>query len=110
MCIRDSFRSFKGAKQSAGLNVKVSSELLNIKLATGNVDVKLFANKDVKVLITDNAYGSPEKMIALKKGKNIKSIIETQKSGGWYDFTISIVGDNLFAQRYACLLYTSRCV
>lgn len=102
------FRSFKGAKQSASLNVKVSSELLNIKLATGNVDVKLFANKDVKVLITDNAYGSPEKMIALKKGKNIKSIIETQKSGGWYDFTISIVGDNLFAQRYAGRVETGK--
>jgi phospholipase C len=60
------------------------------------------------VLITDNAYGSPEKMIALKKGKNIKSIMETQKSGGWYDFTISIVGDNLFAQRYAGRVETGK--
>ena len=102
------FRSFKGAKQSAGLNVKVSSELLNIKLATGNLDVKLFANKDLKVLITDNAYGSQEKMIVLKKGKSIKSIIETQKSGGWYDFTISIVDDNSFAQRYAGRVETGK--
>ena len=102
------FRSFKGAKQSAGLNVKVSSELLNINLATGNVDVKLFANKDVKVLIIDNAYGVAEKNITLKKGKNITSVIDTQKSGGWYDFTISIVGDDIFEQRYAGRVETGK--
>lgn len=102
------FRSFKGAKQSAGLNVKVSLELLNINLATGNVEVKLFANKDVKVLIIDNAYGVAEKNITLKKGKNITSVIDTQKSGGWYDFTISIVGDDIFEQRYAGRVETGK--
>jgi phospholipase C len=102
------FRSFKGAKQSSGLNVKFAAELLNVKTATGNVQLKLFANKDVNVVITDNAYGSAVKKITVKGGKNAQVVIQTAKSGGWYDFTVTILGNQLFAHRYAGRVETGK--
>jgi phospholipase C len=102
------FRSFKGAKQSSGLNVKVAAEMLNIKMATGNIQVKLFANKDVNVLITDNSYGNEAKEIALKSGKNAQIVIPAQQNGSWYDFTVSIVGNSSFAQHYAGRVETGK--
>lgn len=102
------FRSFKGSKQPSGLNVKVAAELLNVKMATGNLQVKLFASKDVHALITDNSYGSAAKKIVVKGGKNDQIVIQTNKSGGWYDFTISIAGNLSFAQRYAGRIETGK--
>ena len=102
------FRSFKGDKQASGLNIKVSLELLNIKMATGNVLVNLFANRDLKVELKDNAYGNVIKTIALKKGKNSQLIVPAKQSGGWYDFTLTIQGNATFAHQYAGRIETGK--
>ncbi len=102
------FRSFRGLKQSSGLNVKVSSEMLNAKMATGNLMLKLFPTKDAKVFIKDNAYGNPLKTLLVKKSKNSEIMIPAQKSGGWYDFTITVGGDDAFAQQYAGRVETGK--
>lgn len=102
------FRSFKDLKQVSGLNVKVSSEMLNAKMATGNILVKFFTNTDTSVLITDNSYGAPVKTIQLKKDKTSQIVIQTKQNGYWYDFTVKIVGNSSFAQQYAGRVETGK--
>jgi len=101
------FRSFKGAKQFSGLNAKVAIEVSN-KTASGNLLVNLLANKDMEVVFTDNAYGETAKTIALKKDKHHLLVVNTKKSGNWYDFTMSIKGEPLFEQRYAGRVETGK--
>ncbi|SFG77541.1 phosphocholine-specific phospholipase C [Pedobacter insulae] len=102
------YRSFKGRKDAMGLNVKVSAEMLNSKIATGNLQVKLFVNKPVKVIITDNSYGSAVKSVVVNKDKYHQIVIETQQSGYWYDFSITIDGDHSFSQHYAGKVETGK--
>ncbi len=101
------FRSFKGAKQFSGLNAKVAAEV-SAKVATGNLMVNLLANKNMKVVIADHSYGQAAKTIMLKKDEYQQVVIETKKNGHWYDFSISIEGDNLFTQRYAGRVETGK--
>ncbi len=74
---------------------------------TGNIQIIMRNPTSVpfRVIITDNVYKSP----ALKKvlhpaDKNIDNVIipiDLSKNFGWYDFTIKIVGNDLFEKRYA---------
>ncbi len=77
-------------------------------MATGNVLVNLFANRDLKVELKDNAYGNVTKTIVLKKGKNSQLIVPAKQSGGWYDFTITIQGNATFAHQYAGRVETGK--
>lgn len=95
------FRSFKDAKKLAGLNVRVSPKMLNVKKSTRDVRIVVLSQKQETVIITDNAYGNRMQTMVLKAGKPTVFIIESGKSGGWYDFTITLGGNDAFSQRYA---------
>lgn len=102
------FRSFKGAKNFSGLNVKVTSEQIGAKTASGNLLIELLSDRAMQLTITDNSYGQPLKTVTLKKGKYKQLVIPTQESGFWYDFTIGITNEPLFAQHYAGRVETGK--
>ncbi len=102
------FRCFKGTKKASGLVVKVDAERLNYKKVSGNMAVNLLADRNMKVLVTDNAYGAARQVISLKKGSNQQLVLTTEQSGGWYDFTVRIEGDETFSQQYAGRVETGR--
>uniref|UniRef100_UPI003D7F9A10 phospholipase domain-containing protein n=1 Tax=Pedobacter sp. TaxID=1411316 RepID=UPI003D7F9A10 len=102
------FRSFRGSKDAAALEVKVTAEMLSQKKATGNIQITTLSTQDQTITITDNAYGLRPKTITLKGGKSFSYILDPTKSYGWYDFTISITGNSNFSQRYAGRIETGK--
>lgn len=102
------FRSFKGGKDNAPLNVSVSAEMLTPKKATGNVMIVLNSIKALTIHINDNAYGQPVKELSLKPGKPLMFVLESNKNGNWYDFTVNIKGNSQFSQRYAGRIETGQ--
>lgn len=91
------FREFAGDKNDPGVSVEIEY------LPTGDVSVN-FINNDAgkmhEVVIRDNAYKNAERRIKVGSSKSpIK--LSLAKSFGWYDFTISIAGNNKFMKRYA---------
>ncbi|MOA50659.1 hypothetical protein D3C78_1737060 [compost metagenome] len=75
--------------------------MLNVKKSTRDVRIAVLSQKQERVIITDNAYGNRMQTMVLKAGKPTVFIIESGKSGGWYDFTITLGGNDAFSQRYA---------
>jgi phospholipase C len=102
------FRSFRGPKEDAALQVKVSAEMLNRKKATGNIIITARSAHDEILTITDNAYGLAHENKTLQGGKTFNHVLDLIKSQGWYDFTIGIAGNSLFSHRYAGRVETGK--
>ncbi len=72
---------------------------------TGNILLELNSKNKMNktgIKIIDNAYQSKNQNIVLAKGDgSVTKIINLSKSYQWYDFTVSVEGDNAFYQRYA---------
>lgn len=102
------FRSFQDAKNFSRLNVKVSPELLNRKMASGNMSISLFSKADKTVVVTDNAYGNKTQNVVVKGEKPVDLTMPSSKNGGWYDFTVTVRGNATFAQRYAGRIETGK--
>jgi phospholipase C len=103
------FREFKGSVHDPSLDIfcDYQASTINKLKLTGNIEI-VFLNKTsmpVSVIITDNVYRSPELRKNLPPAdKNIGNMIvaiDLSKNYGWYDFTIKIVGDNIYSRRYA---------
>lgn len=102
------FRSFRGSKDAAALQVKVTAEMLNRKKATGKIEITTLSAQDQTITITDNAYGLPPETMTLKGGKLLRYTLDPTKSHGWYDFTVGITGNANFSQRYAGRVETGK--
>ncbi|HLA60553.1 MAG TPA: phospholipase C, phosphocholine-specific [Puia sp.] len=74
---------------------------------TGNIGLNLINNgrTPLTVSITDNVYktGTIKKTLNPSTGQsgNINVPIDLSKQFGWYDFTIAVEGNEIFARRYA---------
>jgi phospholipase C len=51
--------------------------------------------------IRDNAYSLPGATRTVASGQQETLVIETQKTSGWYDFSLRLKGDGQFEKRYA---------
>jgi phospholipase C len=101
------FREFIGNQQDpqAGVEFEYETDAKRDDLLTGNVYVK-FSNEGNQPLtfeINDNAYKAPVKSITVPPGQNATRslIIGTNKSFGWYDFSVKLKGNQTFEKRYA---------
>jgi phospholipase C len=104
------FRSFAGSSNDPALDTKCNYiDVIDSKLP-GNVEVVL-TNQDSKALkisIIDNAYKSGKQTHSIEAGKNLTVALDLSKSLGWYDFTITVAGDDLFMKHYAGRVETGK--
>jgi phospholipase C len=77
---------------------------------TGNVRVMLTNHDSAEqvVRIMDNSYGGGGQERRLAPGGTAGVVVETGRGHNWYDFSVSLKGDDLFGQRYAGRVETGR--
>jgi phospholipase C len=103
------YREFKGSAHDPMIDIfcEYQTRTINKTKLTGNIEIMMRnpTNMPYRVLITDNVYKSPplKKILhpANNNSGNIIIPIDLSKSFGWYDFTIKIIGNDLFEKRYA---------
>lgn len=100
------FRRFEGSKNDPPLKTSCNYERKGLlsKMPSGNM-VLLLENtglKEMKLEITDHAYkGMGTKTIVLAAKQKQQTLLDLNKSGGWYDFTVKVAGNALFSRQYA---------
>ncbi|WP_316793386.1 phosphocholine-specific phospholipase C [Pedobacter frigoris] len=100
------YREFNGSKNEPALHVSCLYESKGFlsKKPSGNLVIALENkdDKDLEILITDNAYKSTEQLTIALKAKSKTSLpIDLQKNSGWYDLRVTIKGDPSFNKQYA---------
>ncbi|HTJ52788.1 MAG TPA: phospholipase C, phosphocholine-specific [Cyclobacteriaceae bacterium] len=103
------FRSFTGSGNDPALDSRCNYNDVDSKLP-GNVEIVLTNqdSKPLKVSITDNAYKSGKQTHAIEAGKSLTVTLDLSKNLGWYDFTITVVGDDLFMKHYTGRVETGK--
>ncbi|WP_207510817.1 phosphocholine-specific phospholipase C [Longitalea luteola] len=100
------FRAFTGNIDDPQVEIEYlyETDAKRQDVLTGNLYIN-FTNHGSQPLvfeITDNAYRSPVKSIAVPASQVTKSIIiNTSKSFGWYDVSVKLKGNQVFEKRYA---------
>ncbi|MDI3321244.1 phosphocholine-specific phospholipase C [Pinibacter soli] len=98
------FREFKGSANDPAIAVECRYEKSgNKNKLTGNIALILnnTSQTPYKIRITDNAYKTADiEKTVQPKGKLILPI-ELSKQHGWYDFSVTVEGDEIFEKRYA---------
>ncbi|WP_346237867.1 phosphocholine-specific phospholipase C [Niabella insulamsoli] len=98
-------RQMRGTAADPGLKLKCRYESKSFpsKKYTGNLILELESEDKtaITVALKDNAYQTQSKAIQLSPGKKQSIKIDLGKSSGWYDFTLSVEGNNDFSRRYA---------
>ncbi|MEJ0081268.1 MAG: phospholipase domain-containing protein [Puia sp.] len=68
-----------------------------------SIDSSQQGDVGLSVVITDNAYKSGQKSVKItsEHSENIILPIDLSKQHHWYDFTVSVGGNETFTRRYA---------
>jgi phospholipase C len=95
------YREFRGSEPpilSTTLKYSARGDKLN-----GNLKVNLHneAGAPLTIGVMDNAYGATYPAVSIGRGDVKEFQIDTSKSHGWYDFSVSIDGHPGFVKRYA---------
>src|SRR5262249_49524467 len=78
---------------------------------TGRVEIRLTAGEmlpNKKLVVRDNAYGNDETQRMLANDKSYRLAVETARSFGWYDLSISMADLPGFVRRYAGRVETGK--
>lgn len=98
------FREFKGTKNDANLTLSCVYEQSGIlKKLTGNLQL-IIDNQESKILeihINDDPFQVNNKVIRLQPTSRKIVTLNLQKSKGWYDFKVQLIGNTEFHQHYA---------
>ena len=99
------FREFIGSGLEPLIGIRSAYEPVhsNPSQLSGRL-ILTFGNGEKKVqtiTITDNAYKAPVKTVVIQPARENLAIIDTSKSYGWYDFTVTVKGHSTFSRRYA---------
>ena len=106
------FREFMGSNKEPMVSTRSGYEPVhdNLSQLSGRL-ILTFANAEKTaqtVIITDNAYKLHNKTVIVQPGRENVTLLDTTKSYGWYDFTISVKGHSSFSKRYAGRIETGR--
>jgi len=98
-------REFKGDHTDPDFHLvcDYQQDRLHRSKMSGNVELKMQnpdKGRQYEITITDNAYRSKAKSIALTD-KNASAILDLKFSYGWYDFSVKVKGYPSFEQRFA---------
>ena len=106
------FREFIGDVNDpvAEMTCRYQPRSADPKQLTGNIEMDISipdGSDPLTVRIKDNAFkaGTIEKII---DAKNLQIPIELARNSGWYDFTVTVKGHDLFERRYAGRVETGR--
>ncbi len=98
------FRRFIGDKNAPNLEVECNYQTSGILAKmTGNINL-ILKNKETRalqLLISDEVYQANSKKISLSANETKIVTLNFQKSKGWYDFVITINGQENFKKQYA---------
>lgn len=98
------YREFKGNEQDPDIEIFCDYEQgdKDPSQLTGNLEIK-FNNKtgkNQKVIIADQAYGTPSVELSVEPGKQ-NTVVDLSDSHLWYDLMVRIGGNNDFSRHYA---------
>jgi phospholipase C len=98
------FREFAGTINDPEADIHCEYETKSKDQLTGNIKLKI-ANRHKRnsynVEIKDNAYKTGRKSKTVSAGSETAILLDLRKSFGWYDFTVTINGADVFEKRYA---------
>jgi phospholipase C len=100
------FRRFKGTETDPLISVSCAYELKGFlfKKPTGDIEILIENNEDqpIEINLKDNSYKNFGLVsVAVPANGKIKKIFNLQKSGGWYDISLSIIGNESYKRQYA---------
>ncbi|MES2827228.1 MAG: phospholipase C, phosphocholine-specific [Bacteroidota bacterium] len=99
------FRQFKGDANDPQLEVKGEYELKGFlsKSPSGNFNLDLKNNGllPLELKIADGYSIDAGKTILLAAGSKKTLLMELSKNSGWYDFTLSVMGNSIYKKQYA---------
>lgn len=58
--------------------------------------------------VDDNAYNTQSQQMYLGKDAKKGLVLDFNKTGGWYDFSIKVLGDDIYEQRFAGRVETGK--
>jgi phospholipase C len=98
-------REFRGSRSDPALEVQVEYARAreNAKTLTGSVAIRLVnrERRSLRITLRDHGYGAGEVTRELRAGGRVVLLMETRRSHGWYDFSVTVAGREPFASRYA---------
>jgi len=99
------FREFAGSKYDPLIEISLDYERMkNTAALSGNMVFSLKnlnENESNTIDLSDKSYGKGVRSIVLEKDASAMIPVDLRDSFNWYDFTITIKGNNLFKKRYA---------
>jgi phospholipase C len=103
------YREFKGSASDPMIDIfcEYQTRMINKTKPTGNIEIIMrnLTSVPYRVVITDNVYKNPQLKKVLhpadRNNGNMIVPIDLSKNYGWYDFTIKIIGNDLYEKRYA---------
>jgi phospholipase C len=72
------------------------------------IDATGRGGKDLLVEVGDNSYGTAQQSRKLSSDGRATIAVDTSASHGWYDVTVRVAGNSLFAKRYAGRVETGK--
>jgi len=105
------YREYRGDKNDPALAITCNYETSLLHKASGNILLELVnnsASQPLTIEVTDYAYGNAPIHKKLNKGQKQSLVLNLQKSGGWYDFSVKVNGIALFEKRYAGRVETGK--
>ncbi len=100
------FRSFKGSIQDPKINFQIQYDILKPSSPKLILKFENFDNKDVSVILQDEAYGREKLNIEVTAKSKDQVILDCGKTFGWYDFSLR-TGDH-FERKFAGRIETGQ--
>ncbi len=103
------YRGFKGKENHPKLIIELQYQQQpntrrNAMLHINNADEQWTG----AIEVADNAYNTQSQQMFLNKNEKRGLILDFNKNGGWYDFSIKIIGDDNFEYRFAGRVETGK--
>lgn len=99
------FRAFKGNADDPGVRIAfgyVSKGWLTKKFVPQiKIQVENTSSQAHEMLLKDNAYHREDQVFEIGQGKSESITIDLASSSGWYDFTLTVKGNDFFEQHFA---------
>ncbi len=104
------YRMFSGNSNDPAIETTYGYELNKSGKATGNLLLQLHnkSAKNLEIYLRDNAYKQAAQTITLAANQTKKLVLDIARQFNWYDYSLTVKGNNLFQKRFAGHVETGR--